>query len=125
TNISLFQITPTGTLNWMEHFSVSGWNSGATGVYMDGESIYVSAWKENQNDMNLGDMVVLKYNNQGEFIWDKSYTEAGRRIRPYDILTNSQGDIVITGFSNHISTMINRVIALKYDEEGNLIWNKT
>lgn len=125
TQISLFQINPTGTLNWMNHFPIPEWNSGATDLLIAGNSIYVTAWKENQIDMNLGEMVVLKYNHQGELIWDKSYTETGRRIRPYEILTNSEGNILITGFSNQISTMINRVIVLKYDEEGNLIWNQS
>jgi len=125
TNVSLFQMNPTGTLNWMKSFDVPGWNSGATDVYVKGENIFLSAWKENQSNMNLGEILILKYNNQGEFIWDKSYSETGRRVRPYTLLANSEDEIIVSGFSNHISTMINRVIALKYDQEGNLIWNQT
>lgn len=126
TNISLFQIAPNGSVNWMQHFPISGWNSGATGLTIDNENqIYVSAWKENQTDFNLGEMVILKYNSGGELIWDKSYSETGRRIRSYDIKTTSDQSVVLTGFSNQNSTLINRVIAVKYNSEGELTWNTT
>lgn len=123
TNVSLFQLSPSGDLNWSRSFSVAGWNSGATDIYVDaGNQIYISGWKENQTNINLGEMIALKYNSEGELIWDKSYSEPGRRIRSYDIKPTSDG-IVITGFSNHISTFTNRVIGVKYNSNGDLIWN--
>src|SRR5690606_16362021 len=125
TDVAVFQISQSGNLNWMEFFPIGGWNSGATDLAIQNDNIYLSAWKENQSEMNLGEMVILKYNSAGENIWDKTYSETGRRIRSYEIQTNSSGNIILTGFSNHISTMINRVIVLNYDAQGELVWNKS
>lgn len=125
TDVAVFQISQSGNLNWMEFFPIGGWNSGATDLAIQNDNIYLSAWKENQSEMNLGEMVILKYNSAGENIWDKTYSETGRRIRSYEIQTNSSGNIILTGFSNHISTMINRVIVLNYDDQGELVWNKS
>src|SRR5690606_14719054 len=98
-------------------------NSGATGLFIgDVNQIYVSGWKENQMDINQGEMITMNYSPEGELNWDNSYNESGRRIRSYGIKPASDG-FVVTGFSNHITTQINRVIAVKYNSDGEFQWN--
>lgn len=126
THATTFQVSPDGDVNWMQAFEITDWNSGGTDLIVGADNqIYVSGWKEHQTNINLGEMIVLKYDSAGELIWDKSYTESGRRIRSYDLKPTSDGSFVVTGFSNHIATQINRVIAVKYDPDGDLVWNAT
>ncbi len=125
-NSTVLKVTSNGDLDWINAFAIDGWNSGATGLFVNDENqVFVSGWKENQTDINLGDMITMKYSPEGEILWDNSYNESGRRIRAYGIKPTSDGGFVVTGFSNHIMTQINRVIALRYDAEGELLWNQS
>lgn len=126
TNSTLLKIKPDGNTDWINTFEIDGWNSGATGLFINEENqIFVSGWKENQTNINLGEMIAMKYSADGEMLWDNSYGESGRRIRAYGIKPTSENGFVITGFSNHVATQVNRVIAVKFDEEGELVWNQS
>ncbi len=123
-NSTILKINSNGDLNWIQPRVIDGWNSGATGLFVDEENqILVSGWKENQININQGEMITMKYSGQGELNWENSYNESGRRIRSYGLKPTSDNGYVVTGFSNEISTQTNRVIAIKYNSEGQLEWN--
>jgi len=123
TNSTVLKVNSSGDLDWIQPMVIDGWNSGATGLFIgDVNQIYVSGWKENQMDINQGEMITMNYSPEGELNWDNSYNESGRRIRSYGIKPASDG-FVVTGFSNHITTQINRVIAVKYNSDGEFQWN--
>jgi len=124
-NSTVLKVNAEGELSWIQPMVISGWNSGATGLFIDDENqIFVSGWKENQTDINQGEMITMKYSPEGELIWDNSYNESGRRIRSYGIKPTSDNGFIVTGFSNHIATQINRVIAVKYNSDGEMSWNR-
>src|SRR5690606_9450898 len=85
--------------------------------------IFVSGWKENQMDINQGEMITMNYSPEGELNWDNSYNEPGRRIRSYGIKPASDNGYVVTAFSNEIMSQTNRVIAVKYNSDGEFQWN--
>lgn len=125
-NSTVLKVNPDGDPDWIRQTVTDGWNSGATGLFIDDEGrIFVSGWKENQTDINQGEMITMKYSPEGELIWDNSYNEPGRRIRSYGIKPTSDNGFVIAGFSNHIATQTNRVIAVKYNTDGEMSWNRS
>lgn len=122
TNLTTFQLASNGELNWINVSAIPEWNSGATDLYIDGEGqIYSIGWKENMSNMNLGEMIMMKYNSDGEIIWENNYGQTGRRVRSYAIAPLSNGELVVTGFSV-IDGLNNRVFAIKYNQEGALQW---
>lgn len=122
TNLTTFQLSSDGELNWMNISSIPGWNSGATDLSINEEGqVYSLGWKENMSNMNLGEMIMVKYNSDGEIAWENNYGQAGRRVRSYSILPLSNGELAVTGFSV-IDGLNNRVFALKYNQEGALQW---
>lgn len=123
-NLTTFQISADGELNWMNTKTLPNWNSGGNDLFVNelGE-VYTAGWKENRNQMNQGDVMILKYDSNGEIIWEENYVQNGRRLRPYSIIPLSNGEMVVTTFSV-IDGLNNRVVALKYNQEGILQWEK-
>lgn len=123
---TVLKVNPEGELDWIQTYTSDEWNSGATGVFTNEENqIFVCGWKENSLDINQGEMIVMKYDANGELLWDNSYNEPQRRIRSYAIKPTSDNGFVAVAFSNELSTQTNRVIAVKFDAGGEVIWNRS
>src|SRR5690606_30217599 len=124
TNSTVLKISSQGDLSWIQSMAIDGWNSGATGLFInDINQIFVSGWKENQMDINQGEMITMNYSAEGELSWDNSYNEPGRRNRSYGIKPASDNGYVVTAFSHEIMSQTNRVIAVKYNSDGEFQWN--
>lgn len=123
-NLTTFQLSSDGELNWMNILPIPNWNSGGNDLFVNEQGeIFAVAWKENSTNMNLGNMLVVKYNSNGEISWQQDYNQSGRRVRPYSIHPLSNGEMVVTAFSV-IDGLNNRVVALKFNSEGEIQWEK-
>ncbi|SMC84753.1 T9SS type A sorting domain-containing protein [Moheibacter sediminis] len=122
TNLTTFQLSQNGELNWINASDITGWNSGANNLYVDEQGqAYAVGWKENKTNINLGELLIYKYSPEGDLVWGKSYGQTGRRVRSYAVKPLSTGELIVTGFSVLDGTN-NRVVTLKFDEEGDLEW---
>ena len=82
--------------------------------------IYVTGTTSSYGYGVPGDMILLKYDTNGNLIWNKTW--GGEDIERGTEVDISQGYIYITGYTYSSGY---DVFLLKYDMNGNLIWNKT
>src|SRR5690606_5892324 len=93
----------------------------------DANAIYISGVQQETLN-NIEEMVALKIDTDGEALWTTSYGQSneGRRIRPYQILKNSEGNIVIPSYSLYWvmgESPNNRITTLQLDKEnGEIEW---
>ena len=107
------------------------WNTtyGGTGFEQSGHSIvetsdncfFVIGLTSSHSDDYTEDAVLLKLDQYGNEIWNKTY-ETGNDEHFWDIELNSDNGIILAGFNKN-STVHNAWI-VKTDMDGNLIWEK-
>lgn len=70
------------------------------------------------------DVMLLKYNSAGTFLWSKTYNYSYNGIeQPNDIAVDNNGNIYITGTSTRAQGSYDCLL-LKFDSNGNIIWVK-
>ena len=66
------------------------------------------------------DIVVAKYNNNGEVLWTRSFgSTAYHSDWGYSVVTDDSGCAYVSGYSYE-----NKIVTIKYDENGNNLWEK-
>lgn len=120
-----FQLAPDGDLNWMQKVPKDGFNSTGTELHIDEQSnIYVCGLEQSKTAGKNECLTVRKLSASGEELWYQTYSEyesEGRRIRPYNIMPLSTGEVVVSGFSV-IDGLNNRIVIVKYDAKGERKW---
>ncbi len=92
-----------GTKQWTRQLGSSS-NVKGFGIATDNnENIYVTGYTEGGLDGNISagssDLFVIKYNNSGIRQWTKQLGTS-RSDHGYDIITDSSGNIYVTGYTN-------------------------
>ncbi|MDD3860546.1 MAG: T9SS type A sorting domain-containing protein, partial [Bacteroidales bacterium] len=81
-------------------------------------SYYVCGYEANE-ETNLWDALLMKYDEAGEILWSKKvYAESSPAVFK-SMITDNSGNIYITGMSGE------NAITVKYDLNGNQIWFQT
>jgi hypothetical protein len=139
------------TLNWVKTFGGSEYDS-ATSIVVDGQgNVYTSGYFNETVDFDPGigvynlntptgstGVFVQKLDNNGNFVWAKSFISDGYGNQSLDITLDSQNNIITTGFFsgtadfdpssntfNITSSANQQVFIWKLDNNGNFIWAKT
>lgn len=74
---------------------------------------------------NYNDIVLLKYNPQGQLLWAVNYNgSAGLNDEGKGIRIDNNGNIFVVGFAE-VTGKSTDIAILKYSTEGALIWHKT
>lgn len=118
TDIAVLKYSAAGALSWLSYFAEENKNTVGTSVYVnDAGSIFVNGYSE---DRSSGEqqMLVMRLNDEGGLVWKQHYAENGRRVSSYNTRQLSNGDLIVSGFSV-IDGLNNKVIMVKYDDEGN------
>ena len=112
-----------GTLVWSQTYS----EAGITDTYGDGiqvdtaGNVYVSGYR--WGPFIDSDILLVKYDPSGAQQWVAEYAGAGlNNDFPNDIELDSQGNIFIGGYS-YSATVEADFATLKFDNEGNLLWD--
>lgn len=120
---------PDGTEAWSRIYEgLSGRNQGnsASAVAVDASgNVYVTGYSMigDSTDAIYVDAATLKYNPEGDLLWEHRFRGSGGNVQPAAIVLDSRGFLYVTG-----ATWINGgfdVFLLKYDLNGNLIWSRT
>lgn len=72
------------------------------------------------------DYLTLKINPvTGDTLWAKRFnTGVNRQDKAFDLVIDNQGSIIVTGFSDSISSRANDYLTIKYDSNGAVLWHR-
>ncbi|HRE40851.1 MAG TPA: SBBP repeat-containing protein [Ignavibacteria bacterium] len=122
--IVTIKYNPLGTIEWISEYGPAPINETTEQVRITVDisgNIIVTAPSAGTGD----DIVVLKYNNNGNLLWDKRFSGPGSFFdEPRAITTDVNGNIYICG-RNWMGSNGDDFITLKYSAGGELIWSKT
>ncbi len=71
-----------------------------------------------------GNYVTIKYDSSGNEVWVRQYGNNDTFDVAVDVEVDSSGNIYITGYSEQASTFNLDYATLKYDSNGNLLWER-
>ncbi|MHA1626489.1 MAG: hypothetical protein ACTSYT_01165 [Candidatus Asgardarchaeia archaeon] len=89
------------------------------------ESIYVVGYSWS-SETNCNFVLLIKFSLNGTEIWNRSWSLEEYHCFPYAIDVDDQGFVYVTGSHAHVGqAAMGNLFVLKYDSDGNLVWNKT
>jgi len=121
TDVILLKYNVNGDLLWNKTWGSNN-DESAHAVAVDSHNIYVTGWTTNQTQ-NIVDVFLLKYDLNGNLLWDKTW-DGGFSDRAESIALDGS-NVYICGYTAKDNSSIVDMLLLKYDLDGNLIWNKT
>lgn len=129
------KLTATGEIEWRSYFGGTN-NDRAYAVVETFDRGYILTGFSESDDFDISetrgsyDFWVVKINQQGELVWEKTFGGSGIDIA-YDISKTMDGSYVIVGNTNSsdkdisVNYGINDVWLIKIDENGTMLWEKT
>ncbi len=81
-------------------------------VYLAGMSI---------NGTGLGDISTIKYDPDGNVVWNKEY-DSGNDDEAHGVAVDNAGFVYVAGYSDNGTD--DDIRTIKYDKDGNVVWNK-
>lgn len=90
-----------------------------SGVFLNGE-LYVVGTTKSQSDPN-GDIYLLKLDLEGNIIFERYYGGLSEE-EGYNIITTSDGNLMIIGSTQSQGAGMKDVYILKIDTKGNVLW---
>jgi len=106
------------TVNWMDSYP----NAGVAGVNLDvdeGRNVLVVGVKNTTPQ----EYVVIKYDQEGSMLWDKSFTAPDSYIRQIKVACGPDGSVYVAGRSEAGSLMTTHFFARKLDALGTVVWS--
>lgn len=85
---------------------------------------YLIVGSTNSFDLGKKDIWLIKTDNQGDMIWNKTYGGAGYETAS-EVLQTNDGGIAIFGYTDSFGAGNRDMWLIKTDNEGNIIWEKT
>jgi len=115
---------PAGVLIWVKSYNrVSGDTGGAGGksIVIDKQhNIIVTGNQETSNGSNV---LTIKYNINGDSLWNREYRSVyNRNDEGYIVRTDSQNNIYVAGHTER-TISDNLILTLKYNSSGVFQWN--
>ncbi len=86
-------------------------------------NVYVTGWEK--VILNGIDVVTIKYNPDGDVLWQRRYASPGGNNQPNDMAIDAAGNIYVAGASWVTAQQDFDMLLLKYDADGNLLWDRT
>jgi hypothetical protein len=112
-----------GVQQWVKIYSMPNLDQGRIikadglgGAYVAGTTFSISTGT---------DIILLKYNVLGDTLWKRNYTSPGNRVEiPRSMKTDTGGNIIITGESDHSSATGYDILTIKYTPAGDTLWTR-
>jgi len=126
-DIATIKYDSSGSEEWVQLYGCSGMDNGSDSGYqiaadIDGNIIVAG---ESDSWEYADDIVILKYNPDGQTIWEERYTASGgyESQGVKDMILDEAGSIYLVGNSNESN--YNLFKTLKYASDGQLLWEET
>ena len=122
-DLFILKYDPLGTLMWERTWG-GGEDEKGYGVILDDlENIYITGYSRSYG-VGERDVILLKYDASGNLLWEKMWGGPQDDVG-YGIAIDSTGNVFITGSVYSYGAGKSDVFLVKYDNFGNLRWNKT
>jgi len=128
-DLTVLKYNSSGDLEWLNKYPQPDFvSTGFDLLIANNNVIYVSGMQQQEITSFVEELVALKIDNDGEEVWTTSYGQSneGRRIRPYKIMQNTEGNLVIPSYSLYWvmgETPNNRINTLQLNKEsGEIEW---
>ncbi|MFX1321180.1 MAG: SBBP repeat-containing protein [Promethearchaeota archaeon] len=123
TDICLLKYNNLGVFQWNRTLDKNNFEYG-TGIALDSsENVYVSGITLVGSPTNY-DMVLIKYNNAGTMLWNRTWGKTGVEITT-DIAINSEDTIYLAGFVNYSAAQLNDFCLVQFNANGEQQYNHT
>lgn len=124
-DIAVLKYSPTGNLRWSRIYKGSG-NGDDTpvGIKADVNGNIIVAGSAKTDSSGI-DLLVLKYNTNGDLQWEKLISgTAGFDDRAVSLITDQSSNIIVAGKLHNTDTYIDWYYA-KLNTNGNILWSHT
>lgn len=114
-----------GILQWVQRYNgAANEYDEATSIAVDDSgNVYVTGFSRSGSTAIYNDFATIKYNSSGIQQWVRRYNGGGSDI-PYKILIDSNGDILVGGWSSQPVTGPDFTV-IKYNSDGDSLWVRT
>ena len=121
-DVFLWKLDPAGNFLWQRVWDESFLDT-AHGLCMDdfGDLIVAGYTFGATNTL---DILILKYDPEGQLIWAKPYDFALTDDFGMDVAVDSGGNIYVAGYTQIVSDVYHLAV-IKTDSDGNLLWKKS
>jgi len=124
-NILLTKYSQGGTIQWQVEYN----NNDSTEDYGisltldEDNNIYVAGTFGCPGTNSL-DLIILKYDNDGDLLWTYTWGGSNQDNVPLKIVSDGDEQLFITGYTSK-STIDFDIFLIKLEDQGNLIWNNS
>jgi hypothetical protein len=119
-DILLLKYNSLGTLLWQKTYGGAS-DDWAMGIKLDDSGNIYLAGSTTSFGTGDADIVVLKLDSSGTVLWQKTWGSASREDS-MDIALDGNGNVYVTGFTPGFGPGDVDTFLLKYDVDGNLLW---
>ncbi len=102
---------------WRRYYGNVGSQNGAVRVAPDGGIITWSAYKEPAWSLNTQEMMLTKWNAEGQVVWQRMYLYNYLNYA-FDMEVLPDGSIIATG------AYLNKAVLIKFNAEGEELWSR-
>jgi uncharacterized delta-60 repeat protein len=123
----LLKYNSSGVQQWVKTFNGNGADEAVKVAIDNSENIYITGFSASatSSDTNI---VTIKYDVSGALIWSKTFDGAASgNDHGESLAIDNSGNVVVAGTSDsdaNSSTLNNNIVTIKYDANGNELWNK-
>jgi hypothetical protein len=106
---------------WNKTWGGAG-SDGGKSIIQANDGGYVVTGQTNSYGVGSYDILLIKYDSNGNLLWNKTWGGAGGSDMSNCVIKSSDGGYVVVGDSYGTNT---NMVLIKYDSDGNLLWDKT
>jgi uncharacterized delta-60 repeat protein len=111
-----------GNLIWSNVYGGAGWEY-LLAVAETADGGFVAAGYTTSTGAGGMDMYLLRVDAQGNLLWERTFGGAGIDVAQ-GVAVDSQGNLVLAGYTNSSGAGENDVFIVKTDAEGNALWTQ-
>lgn len=113
--------SPDGTLLWINKYHQIYGETGFTIDVDDEGNVYAGGWAA--DGISMGESLIIKYSPEGEKLWEQRYHNGADGISEAWVIRTYNDVVYMAGVSADFPATNQDFMILKYDSDGNLIWN--